>query len=154
MLICVSDAVTTIKPGHETTVNAPVIWSDESSFMLYPTSGRVYVWSTPKGAYNPEFLVPTAKHGEGCDDFGRNIVVQHFVGPIITLHGRFTETEYVYRLANQVHRIIGTLSPNSDTVFQHDSAPIPQLEVFSHGVKRMKANFSTFSGQNNQQIPT
>ena len=31
-----------------------VIWSDESSFTLFPTSGWVYVWRTPKESYNPE----------------------------------------------------------------------------------------------------
>jgi hypothetical protein len=36
-----------------------VIWSDESSFALFPTSQRVYVWRTRKEAYTPECLVPT-----------------------------------------------------------------------------------------------
>jgi len=35
-----------------------VIWLDESFFTLFPASGRVYVWKTPKEARNPEFLVP------------------------------------------------------------------------------------------------
>jgi hypothetical protein len=35
------------------------MWSDESSFTLLPASGRVYVWRTPKEAYNPALLVPT-----------------------------------------------------------------------------------------------
>jgi len=39
-----------------------IIWSGESSFTLYPTSGRVYIWTSPKEAYNPECLVPTVKH--------------------------------------------------------------------------------------------
>jgi hypothetical protein len=55
----------TIKPGHQTTGNAHIMWSDESSFTLFPTTGRVYVWRTPKEAYNPECLVPTVKHGGG-----------------------------------------------------------------------------------------
>jgi hypothetical protein len=42
-----------------------VIWSDEYSFMLFPTSGQVYVWKTLKEAYNSECLVPTVKHGGG-----------------------------------------------------------------------------------------
>jgi hypothetical protein len=42
-----------------------IIWSYESSFTLFPTSGQVYVWRTPKAAYNPEYLVPTVKHGGG-----------------------------------------------------------------------------------------
>ena len=41
-----------------------VIWSNESN-MLFPTSGRVYVWPVPKEAHNPECLVPTVKHGGG-----------------------------------------------------------------------------------------
>jgi hypothetical protein len=55
--------VTTIKPGHQTTGNAPVIWSDESSYTLFPTSGRVYVWWTSEEGKNSEGLVPTMKHG-------------------------------------------------------------------------------------------
>jgi hypothetical protein len=31
-----------------------VIWSDELSFMLFPTSGRVYVWRMPKETYNKQ----------------------------------------------------------------------------------------------------
>jgi hypothetical protein len=41
-----------------------MIWSDESSFTVFPTSGRVYVCRTPKEAYSPECLVPTLKHRE------------------------------------------------------------------------------------------
>jgi len=42
-----------------------VIWSDESSFTLFPMSGQVYVWRTPKEAYIPECLVPTVISGGG-----------------------------------------------------------------------------------------
>jgi hypothetical protein len=45
----VNDGVTTIKPGHQTTGNACMVWSDESSFTLFPIAGRVYV-RTPKEA--------------------------------------------------------------------------------------------------------
>jgi hypothetical protein len=55
----------TVKSGYHTTGNTPVKWADESSFMLFPTSGRVYVWRTPKEAYNLECLVPIMKHGGG-----------------------------------------------------------------------------------------
>jgi hypothetical protein len=52
--ICVKDGVTILKPGYQITGNARVIWSDESSFTLFPASGRIYVWRTPKEAYNPD----------------------------------------------------------------------------------------------------
>jgi hypothetical protein len=33
--------------------------------MLFPTSGSVRIWGTPKEAYNLECLIPTVKHGGG-----------------------------------------------------------------------------------------
>jgi hypothetical protein len=39
-----------------------------------------------------------------CDGLGSNIVVQYSVGPIISLHGRITEMEYVASLGNQNDR--------------------------------------------------
>ncbi|GFV35330.1 transposable element Tcb1 transposase [Trichonephila clavipes] len=42
-----------------------VIWSDESTFPLFQTTGSVYVWRTPKEAFAPECIVPTVKHGCG-----------------------------------------------------------------------------------------
>jgi hypothetical protein len=61
MLRCVNNGVPTIKPGHQTTGNAHMIWSDELAFTLFPTSGRVYIWRTLKEAYNPECLVQFQK---------------------------------------------------------------------------------------------
>jgi hypothetical protein len=61
MLRCGKDGVITIKPGHQTNGNAHVIWSDESSFTMFPTLVRVHVWGAPKEAYNSECLVPTMK---------------------------------------------------------------------------------------------
>jgi hypothetical protein len=100
-----------------------VIWSDESFFMLFPTSGRLYVWITPKEAYSPECLVPTAKHGGGSVMVWTAISC-YSIGPIITLHGRITAREYEDRLDNQVHFMIPTLFPNNNEVLQDHSAPI------------------------------
>jgi hypothetical protein len=58
------DGVTTIKPGHQTTEYADLIWSGKSSFTLFLTSARVYVWGISREAYNSECLVPTVKHEE------------------------------------------------------------------------------------------
>jgi hypothetical protein len=42
-----------------------MIWSDELSSMLFPTSGKVYIWRTSKEVYNPECMFPTEKHMVG-----------------------------------------------------------------------------------------
>jgi hypothetical protein len=54
MLMCINDGVPSIKPEYQTAGNASVIWSEESSFTLFLTSGRIYISRTPKEAYNPE----------------------------------------------------------------------------------------------------
>jgi hypothetical protein len=127
-----------------------MIWSDES-FTMLPTSGRVYIYSTPKEAYNPECLVPTIKHGGGSVMVSAEIL-WHSVDPIITLHGRITAREYMDRLANQVHPMFQTLFPNNDAVFQDISDPFTQLGLFSHGLKSMKVDFNILHGQHNHQI--
>jgi hypothetical protein len=92
-----------------------VIWSDELSFTLFPASGRVYVWRTPKEAHNSECLVPTVKHGEGSVMVWAAILL-YSVAPTITLHGRITARKYVDRLGNQVHPMIQTLFPNDSVL--------------------------------------
>jgi len=70
-----------------------VPWSDESSFMLFPISGRVYVWRAPKEVCNPKGLVPTVTHGGG---FVMSWAMSWYsAGPIITLNGRITASDYV-----------------------------------------------------------
>jgi hypothetical protein len=63
--LVVNDGITIIKPEHQTTGNTHVIWSDESFFMLFLTSGTVCIWRTLKEVYNPEYMVPTVNHREG-----------------------------------------------------------------------------------------
>jgi hypothetical protein len=71
-----------------------VIWS--------PTSGRDYVWRTPKEGYNPECLAPTVKHGRGSEMIWAAIS-WYSAGPIITLNGRITTSDYVDILGNRVN---------------------------------------------------
>uniref|UniRef100_A0A0E9XMC7 Uncharacterized protein n=1 Tax=Anguilla anguilla TaxID=7936 RepID=A0A0E9XMC7_ANGAN len=42
-----------------------VIWSDESSFTICLTSGRVHVWRAPRGWNRPECLTPTVRGSGG-----------------------------------------------------------------------------------------
>jgi hypothetical protein len=116
ILRCANDGVTTTKYGYQNNWKH-VVWSDGSSFTLFPTSGRVYIWRTPKEAYNPECLLPTPKHRRGSVMVWAS--VSYTVGPIITLHGQITATQYVDRLGNQVHPTIQTLFLN-DAVFRNN----------------------------------
>ncbi|PNF27169.1 hypothetical protein B7P43_G07844 [Cryptotermes secundus] len=97
-----------------------VIWLDESTFTLFLTSGRVYVWRTPSQAYNPDCLLPRVKHGGGSIMVWAAIS-WYSVGPIITLQGHVTANDYVTVLGNQVHPMVQTLFPN-DAIYQANNA--------------------------------
>lgn len=100
-----------------------VIWSDESSFTVFPTSGRVYVWRSPGEAYELDCLKPTVKHGGGsCMVWGA--MSWYSMGPIIVLEGKVTAHKYLNILADQVHPMVQTLFPDGDAIFQDDNAPI------------------------------
>jgi hypothetical protein len=99
-----------------------MVWSEDSSFSLFPIPGRVYVWKPNIG--NVRFGSKGETRVGFCDGLRSNIVVQHSADPIITLLGRITTTEYVDRLGNLVYPIIETLLPNNNAVFQDDSSPI------------------------------
>ena len=101
-----------------------VIWSDESSVTLFQASGRVYVWKTPKEAYNPECLVPTVKHGATSVMIWAAISCYR-AGPFIVLNGRITANDYMHSVGSQLqHLMVQILFPNNDANFQGDSSPI------------------------------
>ena len=94
-----------------------VIWSDESSFTLFPTAGR-----TPMEACNPECQVTVVKHGGGSVVVWATIS-WYCAGPLITVHGRITASAYMDILSNQVHLMVQMFT-NNDAVFQDGSLPI------------------------------
>jgi hypothetical protein len=86
-----------------------VVWSDESFFTLFPTSGRVCVWRTPKEAHNPECLVPpTAEHG-GSSVTIWAAISWYSAGPVITLNDEITASDCVDILGNLVHPVVQIL---------------------------------------------
>ena len=93
-----------------------VIWTDESSFTLFPASGLIYFWRTPKEAYNHECLLPTVKHGDGSVTIWA-ATSWYSAGPIITLNGQIAASDYVEILGNQVRPVVQMFLPNSDAVF-------------------------------------
>lgn len=105
-----------------------VIWSDESSFTLFPTAGRVYVWRTPKQAYDQDCLQPTVKHGGGSVMVWAAIS-WYSVGPIVTLQGHITAKDYLNVLCDQVHPMVQTLFPKGDAFYQDDKAPVHTARI-------------------------
>ncbi|XP_011137057.1 uncharacterized protein LOC105181771 [Harpegnathos saltator] len=98
------------------------IWSDESSFTLFPTNGRVYAWRAPKEAYDPDCLLPTVKHG-GASVIIWAAISWYSAGPIIILNGRITTNEYLNILNDEVLTMTSILLPNT-AIFQDDNASI------------------------------
>jgi hypothetical protein len=58
------DGVVVSKPGHL------MVRNTQHGQMIHPSCcypiNWVYVWRTPKGACNPEYLFPSVKHGRVC----------------------------------------------------------------------------------------
>jgi hypothetical protein len=137
MLKCVDDVVMTIKSGHRTTGNTRVILSDELAFTQFLTSGRVYVWRTPKEAYNPQCMVPTVKHREG------SMVVWAAI-----LWYSILLVQLLPFMAESLQGGMWTGNP-VHPMMQFSKMTIPpftQLALFSHGFKCMKVKFNIFPG--------
>ena len=50
-------------------------------------------------------------------------ISSYSAGPIITLSGRISASDYVDILGNQVHPVVQMLFPNNDAIFQDCSSP-------------------------------
>ena len=100
-----------------------VIFSDESSFTLFPTTGRVYVWRQPKEAFDPDCLFPTVKHGGGSVMIWGAISWKS-AGPMVSLHGRINSQDYLSILSDQMHPMVAELFPEGNAIFQDDNAPL------------------------------
>ncbi|GFX24140.1 transposable element Tcb1 transposase [Trichonephila clavipes] len=105
-----------------------VIWLDESTFTLFQTTGRVYVWRTPKEAFSPECIVPTVKHGGG------SLMVWGAIswcglGTLVTLHGKVKAAHYVNILGDQVHPFVQTSFPGESPLYQDDNVPIHTAKI-------------------------
>ncbi|GFX15963.1 transposable element Tc1 transposase [Trichonephila clavipes] len=109
-----------------------VIWSDESTSTLFQTTGRVYVWRTPKEAFAPECIVPTVKHGGGSLMVW-GAISWRGLGPLVTLHGKVKAAHYVNILGDQVHPFVQTSFPGECPLYQDDNAPIHTAKIVQEG---------------------
>jgi len=123
-----------------------------SSFKMFRISVRVYDWRKPKEVCNPECLVPTVKYG------GEYVTVwaaitRYSAGPISTLNGRNTASNYVDILGKQVPSVFHMLFPNNDVIFKNYNSPPPphththsqKLSVLVWGAWRCISTYSLSS---------
>ncbi|GFT85992.1 transposable element Tcb1 transposase [Trichonephila clavipes] len=106
-----------------------VIWSDESTFTLFQTTVRGYVWRTPKEAFAPECIVLTVKHGGGSVMVWEGAIFWRGLGPLVTLHGKIKAAHYVNILGDQVHPFVQTSFPGECPLYQDDNVPIPTAKI-------------------------
>ncbi|GFW58193.1 transposable element Tcb1 transposase [Trichonephila clavipes] len=123
-----------------------VIWLDESAFTLFQTTGRVYVWRTPKEAFAPECIVPTVKHGGGSLMVW-GAISWRGLGPLVTLHGKVKAAHYVNILGDQVNPFVQTSFPGECPLYQEDNAPIHTAKIVQEwfaeheGESKLRARF-------------
>jgi len=76
---------------------------------------------------------------------------QYSAGPIITLNGHITASEYVDILGTQVHPMVLMLFPINDAIFQDDILPIHTARSVQSCLRNTKMHFGIFPGQHNHQ---
>ncbi|GFV04904.1 transposable element Tcb1 transposase [Trichonephila clavipes] len=114
-----------------------VIWSDESSFTLFQTTGRVFVWQTPTEAFHVDCLVPTVKHGGGSVMVWAAISSRGS-GPLVVLRGMITGDHYRSILANHLPPMLQTLFPGERPVCSRTTTSLfTRHSVFKHGYMSM-----------------
>jgi hypothetical protein len=125
-----------------------VIWSDESSFTLFPTPGRLCVWRTPMEIWFQRWSTE--------DDlwwFGqqyRSILLVRLLPLMAELLHVITWIFWAIRCIRKSRRYFRTTMQFSRTTVP----PFIQLELFSHDLKSKKMNFNVFPGQHNHHIWT
>ena len=93
-----------------------VIFSDEFSFSLFLTAGRVFVWRQHMEAYNPDCPFPTVKHGYGSMTVWAAIS-WNSLDLIVTLHGRINSKDYLNILEDHAHPMVQAFFPDGNGIF-------------------------------------
>ena len=130
-----------------------VIFSDKSSFTLFPTTGRVYFWRQPKEAFDPDCLHPTLKHGrDSVMTWGT--ICWKSSGPMISLHGRINSRDYLKNSSDQIHLMVQTLFPERASSFKMILPQSIQLKMLKNGMRNILVKLSISCGRHNPQTST
>ena len=96
-----------------------MIFSEESSFSLFPTTGPVYVCRKLKEAVHPD--------GDSVMIWG--VISLKSAGPMISLYRRINTRDYLKVLSDQIYPIAQALFPEGNTIFKDDNAPIHTARI-------------------------
>ncbi len=105
-----------------------VAWSDESSFLLWHSDGRVRIWRKGHESINPSCLVSMVQAG-GVMMWG--IFSWHTLGPLLSIEHCLNATAYLRFVADHVHPFMTTVYSSSDGYFQQDNAPCHKAQIIS-----------------------
>ena len=97
-----------------------VLWSDESPFTLFQTSGRCYVRRRVGEEFLDECIAPTVKFGGGKINVW-GCFSSHGVGPLIRIHGIMDGPKY--RQILKTHMAPHLRKLGKKVIFQHDNDP-------------------------------
>lgn len=105
-----------------------VVFSDESTFSLYPTSGAVTVWRKGGQTYNQNCISSRVRCGGGKVNVWGSISFEG-VGSLIVLDGIVNANKYLNILSDHVHPMMQTLFEDGSGIFQDDNAPIHRATI-------------------------
>ena len=111
-----------------------ILWSDESSFELWRTRGRVYVRRRPHEHYLDECIVSTVKHGGG-KVMVWGTMAQSGVGSLTVVEGRLNAEAYIKIARKFVKKDARKLIGRRFT-FQQDGAPCHTAKLTTDALQK------------------
>lgn len=112
-----------------------VLWSDESTFELWRTRGRVWVRRRKGERFLAECVVPTVKHGGG-KVMVWGTMARSGIGSLTIVDGRLNSEAYIKIIKKYVRKDARKLIGRRFT-FQQDGAPCHTSKATSASLKKM-----------------
>lgn len=98
-----------------------VVWSDESSFQQFSTSGRVYVWRRPEQEFSLKHLQPTVKHSSSVMVWGA--IWYQGRSKLVVCEGHINSAAYIRILQDGLLPLYATHQLSTQhTLFMQDGA--------------------------------
>ena len=112
-----------------------VLWSDESTFELWRTKGRVWVRRRPGERFSEECIVPTVKNGGG-KIMVWGTMARSGVGSLTVIEGRLNSEAYI-RIVKRYVRKDGKKLVGRRYIFQQDGAPCHTAKSTTEAMQKM-----------------